>query len=489
MQPVGLKRVGVYLPRLRLERAAIAAATGWAAGLRGSKPRGTRSYCSWDEDSLTMAVAAARATLSNASGQTSSMATAPRVDALTFASTTHPFADRSNAGLVATALGLPEALRTADAAGNLRAGVGALLNALSNASGGIETLVVAADRRVARPASEQEASFGHGAAAALIGSGTGLVAEFLGAASLQDDFVDHYRATDTKYDYSLEERWIRDEGYLAIVPRAIAAALREADIEARTVRRLIVQGPARFAVAVARAAGIPAEICQTDLSDVCGDTGTAHPLLMLSAALEQAAEGDVIVLASFGQGSDALVLRATGAPNTVAGTCGAALAAGTLDREYLRFLSNCGLVDMDWGIRAERDNRTAQSAAWRKHEDVTGFVGGQCRACGTVQFPRSRACVNPDCRAFDTQDPRPLCDVQGRVKTFTEDWLAVTRSPPHVYGNVELDGGGNVFTEFADTGPGELQVGTPVRFAFRIKDFDAVRSFRRYFWKAIPVRN
>ena len=31
---------------------------------------------------------------------------------------------------------------------------------------------------------------------------------------------------------------------------------------------------------------------------------------------------------------------------------------------------------------------------------------------------------------------------------------------------------------------GELEVGTRVRFVFRIKDVDAVRGFRRYFWKA-----
>jgi uncharacterized OB-fold protein len=97
--------------------------------------------------------------------------------------------------------------------------------------------------------------------------------------------------------------------------------------------------------------------------------------------------------------------------------------------------------------------------------------------------------VNPDCRAFDTQQPFPLAESTGKVKTYTEDWLAVTRSPPHVYGNVGLDNGANVFAEFADTPAGTLEVGTPVRFVFRIKDFDAVRGFRRYFWKATPVRD
>ncbi|MGB7737850.1 MAG: hypothetical protein WBM03_01955, partial [Steroidobacteraceae bacterium] len=188
-------------------------------------------------------------------------------------------------------------------------------------------------------------------------------------------------------------------------------------------------------------------------------------------------------------GCDVVVFRATGrAPSAGRGASGS-LAAGVANRDYVRFLANCGLVDVDWGMRAERDNRTAQPAAWRRHRDLTAFFGGQCRACGTVQFPLARACVNPECRAFDTQDPVQLAEKHGRMKTFTEDWLAVTRSPPHVYGNVELEGGGNVFIEFTDVRPGEASVGLAVRFVFRIKDFDGVRGFRRYFWKATPVRS
>jgi len=60
MHGPGILSFGAYLPRLRLERAAIAEATGWATGLRGGKTVGCRSYCAWDEDSLTMAVEAAR---------------------------------------------------------------------------------------------------------------------------------------------------------------------------------------------------------------------------------------------------------------------------------------------------------------------------------------------------------------------------------------------------------------------------------------------
>ena len=107
-----------------------------------------------------------------------------------------------------------------------------------------------------------------------------------------------------------------------------------------------------------------------------------------------------------------------------------------------------------------------------------------------MQFPRSRACVNPDCRAFDTQQECPLAESTGRVKTFTEDWLAVTRSPPHVYGNVAFDNGAQrVFRVRRHAVRRARRSGPPVRYVFRIKDFDAVRGFHRYFWKATPVRS
>jgi 3-hydroxy-3-methylglutaryl CoA synthase len=481
MRTPGIKCFGAYLPRLRLERAAIAEATGWAAGMRAGKAAGTRSYCAWDEDSLTLAVAAARDCLV---GQDRAAITA-----LTFASTTHPFADRCNAGVVAEALDLGESVRTTDSAGHQRAGVAALLQAARDVAGGAhDVLVVAADCRQARPGSEQESRFGHGAAAVLVDAGDDVAATLMGSATLRADFVDHYRSAGADHDYGYEERWIRDAGYLALMPRAIVQAL-SGTVPAAEVTHLVVQGPNRFAVAVARAAGIRTEAVQADLYDQCGDLGVAHPLLLLGAVLERARAGDTIVVAGFGQGCDVIVLRATGRGASAGLGCHGALASGIDNREYLRFLSNSGVVEMDWGVRAERDNRSAQPAAWRRHRDVTAFVGGRCTACSTVQFPRARACVNPQCRAFDTQEPLPLAEHAGEVKTYTEDWLAVTRSPPHVYGNVQLAGGGNVFIEFADARPGEISVGTPVRFAFRIKDFDGVRDFRRYFWKAVPVRN
>ncbi len=473
----GLAAWGAYVPRARLERAAIAGALQWLQPGK-ARAKGTRSYCHWDEDALTMAVEAARDCLG----------ARPRAaDALTLASTTLPFADRSNAGLLATALTLDERCRTADAGGSLRAGTGALRAALEAAD---TALVVGSDARQARPGSVQEPAYGHGAAAFLVG-GSDLAAEYLGGDSLAADFVDHYREAGSEFDYAYEERWVRDEGYAKLVPPVIARALDRAGVPAADVAHFVFPAAHAHGRRLAQQAGIADGAVREPLADGCGDAGAAHPLLMLAHALEQAAPEQVVLVVGFGQGVDALVFRTTtriGAARPSRGVAGA-LAAGAPDSAYVRYLSHGGLLAVDFGMRAERDNRTAQSAYWRRHRDVTGFVGGRCGACGTVQFPRSRACVNPACRAFDTQSEHRLAELPGRVKTFTEDWLAYTPSPPHVYGNVELAGGGNVFIEFTDVAAGEVAVGAPLRFVFRLKDVDRVRGFRRYFWKATLARD
>lgn len=471
---------GVSIPRLRVPRATIAAALGW---MNATAPRatGARSACNWDEDALTLAVDAARGTLSDT----------PHVDALYLASTTLPFADRSNAALAAACLDLPASIETLEFSGALRAGTGALSAAAKRAG---TTLVVGSDARLARPGSPQEPLIGHGAAALLI---RGLAATRASAPALCDvlataheaaDFVDHYRMSGSTFDYALEERWVRDEALAGLPARVVSAALASAGVAPDAITLFAMPGVS--AKRVAAEAGLSRATLVDALHGDCGDTGVAHPLLMLVAALEQAQPGDLIVLAGFGQGVDALVLRAGDAlPDwrAVRGPLAAALARRHDETHYTRFLSHCGLLEADFGMRAERDNRTAHSVAWRKHDSIDAFRGGRCRDCGTVQFPRSRVCVNPDCRHTDSQDSYRLADSAGTVKTFTEDWQAYSRRPPYVYGNVGFAEGGNLLMEFTDLEAGQLAVGDRVRFVLRIKDQDPLRRFRRYFWKAVKV--
>src|SRR5476651_1114650 len=121
---VGIVAYGAYVPRLRLNRQAVYDANKWfAAGLRGLA-KGERSMCNWDEDAITMAVEAARDCLQGVDRR--------NVGDVVLASTTLPFADRQNAGVLATALNLPEEISTSDSGGSQRTATTALLHALKS---------------------------------------------------------------------------------------------------------------------------------------------------------------------------------------------------------------------------------------------------------------------------------------------------------------------------------------------------------------------
>ena len=57
---IGITSYGGYIPRLRLNRISIFQDIGWLVPALIMVAQGERSMCNWDEDSLTMAVAASR---------------------------------------------------------------------------------------------------------------------------------------------------------------------------------------------------------------------------------------------------------------------------------------------------------------------------------------------------------------------------------------------------------------------------------------------
>lgn len=468
----GIADIAVYVPSVRLQRSAIAAAHAWAVPSLKGMAKGTIATANWDEDSVTMAHAACR-----------QIDTAD-LDALTFCSTSMPFADRSHSALLAEALSCAGTLRTQDSAASARAGTTSLASSLERAGGA--SLVVAAERRLAKPGSVEEMTYGDAAVAIKIGT-EDLLAEYLAGTSIASDFVDHYRASDSNFDYGFEARWVRDEGQLADLPVVLPRLLDEAQVAPEAVKWLVMNAPSRVRQKIARSVGLSQIKDTLTYESQVGRCGAVEPLLGLAEAIERADAGDVIVAAGFAQGVDVLVFRATGKKSGSA--VGSALNAGTEDDNYLRFLSHRGLLEMDWGKRAERDVRTAQSAYYRQRDQISAFVGGRCSSCGTIQFPRTRACVNPDCRAFDTQEPYPMAELIGTIKSFTEDWQAYSPAPPLIYGNIGFDGGANIFMQFTDTPSGTVQVGDRVRVQFRIKDIDRIRGFRRYFWKAVPIKD
>jgi 3-hydroxy-3-methylglutaryl CoA synthase len=483
----GITAYGAYIPRLRLQRKAVAQANAWfAPGLLGGA-KGERAMANFDEDAVTMAVEAARDCLP-ASDPIKDRAF---VDAVYFASTSMPFSDRQNAGIIASALSLSDDISSLDVSSSQRAGLSALIAALDavKAARSKTALVAAGEKRKARAASPQELAYGDAAAAVTVGNDK-VIAKLLGSHSVTLDFVDHFRGDGEEFDYGWEERWIRDEGYTKIVPAAIKALLEKTGVKGADIAHLVLPCPfSKLDQTLAKQSGIDPAKVRDNLASTVGDAGAAQSLLMLVHALEQAKPGEKILVAQFGQGCDALLFEVTpeiaglSKRNGVTG----ALARRKEETNYNKFLGFNGLIELEKGMRAEVDKRTALTVLYRKNEMLMGLVGGKCRVCGTAQFPKTRICVNPNCKAVDSQDPYSFADQAGTILSWSADFLTYSMSPPNHYGMITFAEGGRFMSDITDVDQGQIDTGSKMKMVFRVKDVDEKRGFKRYFWKATPV--
>ena len=480
---IGITSYGAYIPRLRLDRMSIFNAMGWFAPAIMMVAQGERSMCNWDEDTITMAVAASRDCLGGLDKQ--------KLDALYLASTTLPFADRQNAGIVAAALNLSDKLITADHSSSQKAATTALITAFESVQSGERKniLVTASDLRETKTAYFYEMWFGDGAASLMVGD-SNVIAEYQGSYSLSMDFVDHYRGADKKYDYMWEERWARDAGYGVIIPQVVNGLFDKLGITMEDVDKFVYpcffKGDHRK---IAQRLGATPEKLIDNMHEVCGETGAAHAFMMFISALEQARPGDRILLCGFGQGANALYFTVTDNITKLPKRNGV---QGSLENKksianYHKWLKFRNLIQTEMGIRAEAPSQTATTVLWRKNKMILGLVGGKCRECGTPQFPKADICVNPSCGAFYSQDDYEFADVPAKVKTFTGDMLAVSVDPPAIYGMVQFEGGGRLMADFTDCELDEIKVGLPVKMEFKRKGIDQQRGFVNYFWKAVPV--
>lgn len=182
---------------------------------------------------------------------------------------------------------------------------------------------------------------------------------------------------------------MRDEGYGKIAAQAGKAALAKAGVAGSDIKHIILPSPFKaVATAVAKKLGIAPEAEVNALTENCGYSGAAHGLLMLALTLEKAAPGDLILLIGFGQGCEAVVLRATDAIKSFAPRRGVsgALADGQVHADYMRLLSYEDSVELEWGMRSEKQLKTALTEQFRSRDQLASFNAGKC-TCGTIPVP------------------------------------------------------------------------------------------------------
>ena len=479
----GIISYGAYIPRYRLSRMTVFMNMGWFNPVTMGVAQGEKAVANWDEDSITMAYSAAQDCIKGFDRES--------VQALYLASTSLPYRERQNAGILATALDLKPAVRTADFTDSLKSGTTALLSGLETvmANGDSTALVASSDVRLGNMGSVQEMYFGDGGAAFLLGN-KDVIAELKGSYSLSYDFVDHFRGEGREFDRMWEERWIRDIGYGRIIPMAMKGLLEKTGMKIEDFAKVVYSCPiSREHAGIAKRAKMAPEQVQPNLFEQVGDTGTPHSLIMLAAALDEAKPGDKIMVVSYGSGADALCFEVTKNIEKMKDhkSVNASLERRADLTAYTRYCVFRDLIPVDVGLRGEIQPPTAFSTLWRKRQGVLGLVGSKCKKCGTPMYPAQNICVNPECLAVEEMEPYRFSDKKATIFSFTGDMLAASVDPPAVYGIIDFEGGGRMVLDFTDCTVEDAKVGLPVELTFRRKYIDPIRGISGYFWKAIPI--
>jgi 3-hydroxy-3-methylglutaryl CoA synthase/uncharacterized OB-fold protein len=470
---MGILAIGAYLPDRRLDRGTIAAALGVPAG------SGTRTVASYDEDSTTLGVEAARNALAAMSNGGTS--TTPR--RVLFATASPAYLEKTNATAVHAALGLDEGVAAYDVMGSARSGLAALR--LGNEAPE-PTLVVCSDVRTGLPGGMDERDGGDGAVAVLFApDGADDVARVLGWASSSVEVLDRWRIPGEPAAHVWEERF-GEHAYVPAAQSAFAEVCKLTDTDLDGIARLVVTGVhARAARAVARSLGVRAEAVEDDLGATVGNTGAAHPGLLLAHALERAAPGERIAVVVVADGADAFVVEATDGIGRAAPrrTVADQVAAGRGDLSYETFLTWRGMLERE---PPRRPDPTAPAAppSLRHEPWKFGFTGSECEECGERHLPPARVCAR--CGAIDRMRPVRMADVPARIATFTVDRLAFTPSPPLVAAVLDFEGGGRFRCELTDVDPESVAIGDSVEMTFR--RVATAGGVHNYFWKGRPAR-
>src|SRR6185503_13283746 len=240
----GIIAAAGYVPRYRLPRALIAEEWG------GSSAGGEKAVANHDEDSLTLAIAAAL-------GLDGAGADGMAPDAVFFATTSSPYAEKQGAATIATVFDLPPATRTLDVTDSLRAGTSAVMAGLDALAGGARRVLVAAGEcRIGEPDSMTEQNYGDAGAAILIGAEAGR-AEVVASHSIADDFLGTWRTRTQDYPRSFPGAFEAKFGYARVLGEVVRGVLGKAKVAPQDLATVVLPTPSpRAPQGVAKAIGL-----------------------------------------------------------------------------------------------------------------------------------------------------------------------------------------------------------------------------------------
>ena len=470
---VGIIAYGAYIPLYRLGKE--------TSGYNGTSERAVASF---DEDSVTMAVAAVKDCLNGIDPST--------IDALYFASTTSPYSEKQTAALIAESVSLPRNIITVDYSNSVRAGTAALMSAFDAVKAGSarNVIVVAADRRFAPPSSTLETTLGDGAAAFIVGNADNVSLTLEHKHSMSDEILAFWRAEGEEFVSTWEDRFIFDEGYNRVFKQAVSDMLAKSNSSPEDFSKAILYAPdKRRHAAMAKGLGFSPQQVVDSLFSSVGNTGVAFTLMMLIEVLENAEAGERILLGNYGNGADILDLTVRQGVEVCRNRPGLRgirkhLVSRSLIREYDSYAQSRGWLMGDNPRRPQRIEPSS-SAIWRRRLEIIGLHGVKCRTCGYVQYPRQRVCTN--CHTKDNFEDYLFSDKKAEIFTYTIDYLETDFGMPKVSTVIDFENGGRMVAEMAEFDLDKLQIGLPVEMSFRKLYTRA--AIHNYFWKCVPLRD
>lgn len=470
---VGVISYGVHVPLYRLNLDEIRRA--W----RKQPLEGQRSVAYYDEDSITMAVAAANNCLQGIERQ--------KVDGLYFASTTSPYQEKLSASTIAMACDLRRETFVADFTNSLRSGTMAFRAAIDavNAGAASNVLVVVADSRIGLPGSEFEQIFGDGAIALLIGN-TNIIASVEGSCSFFYEVFDLWRLPGDKFIRSWDTLFTYGVGYKESLEEGLRRVMDKCGLTPSNITKAAFNAPdIRNHRLMAKVLNLDYKAqVQNPLFDRIGNTGCAFALMLLISAFEDANEGDIIMLGNFGDGVDTYILKVTPQIADAKRRRGIKyhLKQNSPLGSYERYLRIRDIIPFE----ANRQSiaNLALPEIWRERSQALSFHGSKCGYCGTIHFPIQRVCAQ--CHTKDNFEEVRLADKRGTIFAYTVDHLAPTKDPPLSRALVDIEGGGRGHFVVTDVGDKTLSIEMPVEMTFRNQA--TINGVNRYMWICRPLR-
>jgi len=306
---VGIVGYGAYVPRPRISTRTIASAWGRSADAR--LPVREKSVPAADEDTVTMAIEAARGALARA------RTTPASIRAVWVGTESKPYAVKPSSTIVAEAIGAVPWVSAADLEFACKAGSEAMQAACAFVGSGMAeyAMAIGMDAAQSKPGDQLEFTAAAGGAAYLFGPAAAGLADVEASCSYATDTPDFFRRQHMHFPEH-GHPFPGEPSYFAHSLEASRGLLATLGRQPSDYRWAVFHQPnPKFVRKVAAELGFgEPQIAPGTIVDHIGNTYSGASLLGLAAILDVARAGDRIFFCSYGSGagSDAFSLVATG---------------------------------------------------------------------------------------------------------------------------------------------------------------------------------